>query len=146
MHVHNISLIGADVIELGRRSAGVTLMTAHEHWLACPLSVLWKFDRRPCDGPQCVRCTLHARRPPQLWRKSALLARSLEHLDALICPSDFTLQTHRRLGVRAPFVKLPYFIPDDWATSAASDAASPGRDGRTSPLQGGWSSQGPADG
>ena len=29
----------------------VKLMTAHEHWLACPLSVLWKFDSAVCETP-----------------------------------------------------------------------------------------------
>ena len=37
-------------------------MTAHEHWLICPMHLLWKYGKKPCDGPDCVRCI--ARRRP----------------------------------------------------------------------------------
>ena len=32
--------------------------TTHEHWLVCPMHVLWRFDRELCERPDCLRCTL----------------------------------------------------------------------------------------
>jgi glycosyltransferase involved in cell wall biosynthesis len=90
-------------------------MTAHEHWLICPMHLFWKFDRKACDRPQCVRCCLAGARPPQVWRYTGALDRGLRQLDALIFPSRHALDEHRRLGIGAPLVHLPYFLPDEWS-------------------------------
>ena len=114
VHFHNISLIGGPgVLHMGRRA--VRLMTAHEHWLICPMHLLWKFDRKPCDRPTCIRCSLAGARPPQVWRYTGALNRGLQQLDALIFPSRNALDEHRRRGIGAPLVHLPYFLPDDWS-------------------------------
>jgi glycosyltransferase involved in cell wall biosynthesis len=114
VHFHNISLVGGPgVLHLGSRA--VRLMTAHEHWLICPMHLLWKFDKKPCDGPECVRCCLAGARPPQAWRYTGALDRGLRQLDALIFPSRHALEEHRRRGIGAPLVHLPYFLPDDWS-------------------------------
>lgn len=114
VHFHNISLIGGPgLLHMGRQA--VRLMTAHEHWLICPMHLLWKYGKRPCDAPDCLRCTLHGRRPPQLWRYGPSIPRGLQQLDALIFPSRHTLDLHRHRGLGAPMVHLPYFLPDDWS-------------------------------
>lgn len=120
LHFHNVSLLGAPEIfsVRGGRESAVRLMTAHEYWLMCPMHVLWKFDRRVCERPQCVRCTVRSGRPPQLWRHGGAIERGLERLDALICPSRFALEKHRARGVRAPLVHLPYFLPSNWGAGA----------------------------
>ena len=93
IHFHNISLVGG-VALLNRCPQGaVRLMTAHEHWLTCPLSLLWRLGREACEQATCVRCTLHSRRPPQLWRRLVPIQRGVAGLDALIFPS------HHALGV-----------------------------------------------
>jgi glycosyltransferase involved in cell wall biosynthesis len=89
-------------------------MTAHEHWLVCPLHVLWKYDDSVCESKECVRCCLQSRRPPQFWRSTRLLARSLRHLDTLICPSLSTRYEHSRRGITARMTHLPYFLPHDY--------------------------------
>src|SRR5215471_2774425 len=94
IHFHNISLLGLDVIELGP-SGPVRMMTAHEHWLVCPLSSLWKNSSEPCVQPSCFSCTLRAARPPQLWRASSFRDRMLNKLDVLLAPSEHTRQAHR---------------------------------------------------
>ena len=77
VHFHNISLIGGPgVLELGQPA--VRLMTAHEHWLICPMHLLWKYDRKPCDKAECVRCWFAGRRPPQPWRDTGTIGRGLE--------------------------------------------------------------------
>lgn len=120
VHFHNISLIGGpDILKLGR--SAVRLMTAHEHWLICPMHLLWKYDRKACDGAECIRCTLAGRRPPQAWRYTGAIERGLRELDALIFPSRHALEEHRRRGIGAPMVHLPYFLPDDW-TGGLEDA------------------------
>ena len=66
IHYHNISLMGGPgTLRVGR---ALKLYTAHEYWLVCPTHVLFKFDGKACTERQCLRCLLHARRPPQPWR------------------------------------------------------------------------------
>ncbi len=113
VHFHNISLVGGPgILELGRRA--VRIMTAHEHWLICPMHLLWKYDRKPCDAPDCARCMLAGGRPPQVWRSTDAINQGLRQLDALIFPSRHALEEHRGRGIGAPMVHLPYFLPDDW--------------------------------
>lgn len=114
VHFHNLSLIGGPGLLLEPFAGAVKLLTVHEHWLVCPLHVLWKRDRAICETPECVSCTLRAGRPPQPWRGSDLMKRGLESLDALICPSLSTRDEHRRRGIDVPFTHLPYFLPDDY--------------------------------
>ena len=114
VHFHNLSLIGGPGL-LGVPAPGaVKFMTAHEHWLVCPLHVLWKFGREVCEVESCVQCCVRASIPPQFWRKTPLLGRSLRHLDALIGPSLSTIREHARRGVGAAMTHLPYFLPDDY--------------------------------
>lgn len=114
VHFHNISLVGGPgVLHMGRNA--VRLMTAHEHWLTCPMHLLWKYDSESCDSRACLRCSLSGRRPPQYWRYTGAIARALKELDALIFPSRHALEQHRMRGISGPMVHLPYFLPDDWS-------------------------------
>jgi glycosyltransferase involved in cell wall biosynthesis len=120
VHFHNISLVGGPgVLSLGSRA--VRLMTAHEHWLICPMHLLWKYGRRSCEAPECIRCSLMGGRPPQAWRSMGAIARGLGELDALIFPSRHTLEEHRRRGIEGRMVHLPYFLPDDWSEGIEDD-------------------------
>lgn len=109
VHFHNTSLIGAGALEYGD---AVKLYTTHEYWLLCPLSLLWKYDRELCDRRECIRCTLHARRPPQLWRYGSYLRDQLAHVDRFIAPSRFARDTHFAGGIDLPFEILPHFLPE----------------------------------
>jgi glycosyltransferase involved in cell wall biosynthesis len=109
VHFHNMSLIGSAALRMG---VGVKLYTTHEHWLICPMHVLWKFDREPCDRPQCLACTLHGKRPPQWWRYTGRLRRDLGHVNRLLSPSRFTRQRHVDAGIERPISVLPYFVPE----------------------------------
>jgi glycosyltransferase involved in cell wall biosynthesis len=118
VHFHNISLVGGPgVLGLGANRRAVRIMTAHEHWLICPMHLLWKYDRKPCDAPDCIRCSLAGKRPPQAWRYTGATARGLRQLDALLFPSRHALEEHRRRGIgdAVRLVHLPYFLPDDWS-------------------------------
>ncbi len=109
IHFHNVSLIGGPgVLRYGH---GIKLYTMHEHWLVCPMHVLWKYNREACIKPDCLRCTLTFRRPPQLWRYSGLLARELRHVHLFLSPSRFTLEQHRQRGFTHPIRYLPHFLP-----------------------------------
>ena len=113
VHFHNISLIGGPhVLEMGRKATRI--MTAHEHWLICPMHLLWKDDSKPCDKPTCFSCTVRGKRPPQIWRQTDAINRGLREVDALTFPSHHALEEHRRRGIGAPLVHLPNFLPDDW--------------------------------
>ena len=107
IHFHNVSLAGGPgVLEYGD---AVKLYTTSEHWLVCPMHVLFRYNREPCVEPHCLRCTLAFRRPPQLWRYTGLLERSVKHVDLFLSPSRFTLEAHRARGFTAPMRHLPYF-------------------------------------
>jgi glycosyltransferase involved in cell wall biosynthesis len=128
VHFHNISLVGGPgVVRLaGGERPPVRLLSAHEHWLVCPMHHLWKLGREICERPQCVRCSLHGRRPPQLWRYTRLRERMLEEVDAIVFPSRHALDAHRVRGIRGRLVQLPYFLPDGWpgGTVPSGDEAS----------------------
>jgi len=120
VHFHNISLLGPRVLRLAPAAGRpVKLYTTHEHWLICPTHVLWKFNRRPCERPACLRCTLMARRPPQLWRYTGLLGREAAHVDRFLAPSRFTARMHAERGFPRPVGHLPYFVDradEDWTS------------------------------
>jgi glycosyltransferase involved in cell wall biosynthesis len=117
VHFHNVSLIGPAVFRYGN---GVKLMTLHEHWLVCPMHILWRFDREACARRTCLRCMLHGRRPPQWWRYTGFLDRQLAHVDQFISPSRFTRDMHAALGMRRPVAVLPYFVPGGGAEADES--------------------------
>jgi glycosyltransferase involved in cell wall biosynthesis len=121
IHFHNISLIGPKALAYG---TGIKLYTVNEHWLVCPMHVLWKFDRMPCSKKNCLACTIHGKRPPQLWRYTNLLDRALHHIDAFIAPSHFTWKKHLEMGLNPelPVVRIPNFLPRPGTPdNAASD-------------------------
>lgn len=120
VHFHNISLVGgAGVLSMAPQARRI--MTAHEHWLICPMHLLWKYDQRVCEKPACVSCSLLGGRPPQLWRSTGAIEHGLSQLDALLFPSAHTLSEHKRRGIRGNLTHLPYFLPDDWTGGLEDD-------------------------
>lgn len=118
VHFHNVSLVGGPgVLRLGPPSA-VRLYTTHEHWLVCPMHVLWRYGREVCPAKECLRCQIHGMRPPQWWRYTRLLPRALREIDAFIAPSRFTMRRHLE-ELDLPFTNIPYFLPRDPAREAA---------------------------
>ena len=109
IHYHNISLFGPRVLEIQPPYPVVKLYTAHEHWLVCPVNVLWKNAGAACDSPTCFSCTLRSARPPQLWRYTSLLERAASHVDLFLTPSRFSREEHRRRGFQREMQILPYF-------------------------------------
>lgn len=110
IHYNNISLLGGPgLLSLGE---ALKVYEAHEHWLVCPSHVLWRHNREVCTGRQCFRCVLSYRRPPQVWRYTGLLDRSLDEVDVFIAKSEFSREKHREFGFRRDMEVLPYFLPD----------------------------------
>lgn len=117
VHFHNMSLLGAETLAFPADGDPIKLYTTHEHWLVCPMHVLWKYNGQACDTPECLRCTIAGRRPPQLWRHTGLLESACRHVDRFLSPSRFTAAMHRERGFSRPVGHLPYFIEradDDW--------------------------------
>ncbi len=114
VHFHNLSLIGGPGLITKDFGSAVRFMTAHEHWLVCPMHVLWKSDDTLCETAQCHRCSVGHGRPPQLWRHTGLIDRGLATLDRLIVPSESAAIEHERRGISRKIDILPYFLPDDW--------------------------------
>jgi glycosyltransferase involved in cell wall biosynthesis len=111
VHYHNISLLGPEILAMeSDHGPTIKMYTTHEHWLICPTHVLWKFNNRPCEKPECLRCTILAKRPPQIWRYTGLLERASRHIDQFVSPSRFTANMHAERGFPQPVAHLPYFI------------------------------------
>jgi glycosyltransferase involved in cell wall biosynthesis len=129
VHFHNISLFGPGVLEIDApQSRTVKMYTTHEHWLICPTHVLWKFNRAPCDRPQCLRCTIQAGKPPQLWRYTGLLEQMAGRVDQFLSPSRFTARMHADRGFPFPLAHLPNFVDrvdDDWQNPAPRPQEAP---------------------
>ncbi len=108
VHYNNMSLIGIKALSYGN---AIKLYTAHEHWLVCPMHVLWKYDREVCAKKSCTLCQLAGKKPPQLWRHTSLMERMLKHVDCFLSPSRFTLNKHLDMGLDIPIRHMPYFLP-----------------------------------
>jgi glycosyltransferase involved in cell wall biosynthesis len=109
VHFHNVSLLGAPgIFAMGD---GVKLMTSHEYWLICPTHVLFRYNREACTERTCLRCTLRAKRPPQLWRQHGVVKRGADQLDAFIMSSRFAADRHREQGIDVPMEIIPPFVP-----------------------------------
>ena len=116
IHYHNMSLIGIKALDYG---TAIKLYTTHEHWLVCPMHVLWKFDREVCTEKSCTRCQIAGGRPPQLWRQTGLMDRMLKNVDCFLAPSKFTLRKHQEMGLDIPMRHMPYFLPPVAETKGA---------------------------
>ena len=110
IHFHNVSLMGGPGI-LGSGRA-VKFGTFHDYWFVCPMHVLWRFDREACSKRTCFRCTIHGRRPPQLWRGSRAANRLIRQVDAWIAPSRTARQLLLRNGFPAEIEVIPHFVPE----------------------------------
>jgi glycosyltransferase involved in cell wall biosynthesis len=118
---HNISLLGPQIMQIDSPNRAVKLYMTHEHWLVCPMHVLWKFNSRACEKPECLRCALIGKRPPQIWRYTGMLARASQSVDRFVSPSRFTARMHAERGFAHPVEHLPYFIERadrDWQAPA----------------------------
>jgi glycosyltransferase involved in cell wall biosynthesis len=125
IHYHNVSLVGGPgVLEIGD---ALKLYTAHEHWLVCPMHVLWRHNRELCTGRECFKCAIAHRRPPQLWRHTDLLARAGKQVDAFIAMSKSTAANHKAFGFPFEMVLHPSFLADDEVPPDAAPAPRPER-------------------
>jgi len=119
---HNTSLLGPGALRIDPGHAEfVKLYMTHEHWLVCPMHVLWKFNSRACEKPECLQCVLRGKRPPSLWRYTGKLDRAARYVDQFVSPSRFTARMHAERGFPVPVAHLPYFIDpsdDDWRNPA----------------------------
>jgi glycosyltransferase involved in cell wall biosynthesis len=121
INFHNVSLVGGPGVP--RAGRGVKVYMAHEHWLVCPSHTLWRHGREVCTDRECLRCVLHHRRPPQLWRYTGFLERELRHIDAFIAMSEFSRAKHREFGFPRDMDVVPYFLPDPDGVSADPEPA-----------------------
>jgi glycosyltransferase involved in cell wall biosynthesis len=127
INYHNVSLVGGP--GLWALGDGIKLHMAHEHWLVCESHTLWRHGRELCDLRECVRCVLSYRRPPQLWRRTGMIARYGKHVDAWIAMSEFSRQKHREFEFPFEMQVLPYFLPEAPAAPGAPASGAPAASG-----------------
>jgi glycosyltransferase involved in cell wall biosynthesis len=125
IHYNNVSLLGGP--HVFRYGTALKLCTLIEHWLVCPMHILWKFDREICTQPTCLLCTIYGRRPPQLWRYTGLMRRATRSIDAFIGPSQFTIRMHSERGLRGTMIQLPLFHTELESPLEADDPVNDGR-------------------
>lgn len=107
---NNASLVGGPgSMSMG---AGLRIYEAHEHWLVCPMHVLWRYNQELCDARHCLKCTLSFRRPPQWWRWTGMLEKRARDIDLFIAKSEFSRSKHAEFGFDQDMTVLPYFLPD----------------------------------
>lgn len=101
---------GPSLFELG--GAAIKIATLHTFWMVCPTSYLLRNRREICTRKTCIPCTvLYHRNPPQLWRYTSLMRRSLKHLDLLISPSEFVRERHVEELGETPIQCIPSWAP-----------------------------------
>ena len=111
INFHNVSLIGGPGL-FSMAGDALTAYMAHEHWLVCPMHVLWRHGRELCTERECLKCSLSYRRPPQWWRYTGYLEQELDRVDTVIAMSQFSRDKHREFGIKRDMEVLPYFLPD----------------------------------
>ncbi len=117
IHYYNVSLLGGPKIFSYGKST-VKIGGLNDHWLVCPMHLLWKYTGEVCEKPQCITCSLHNGKPPQLWRHTGLLEDMTNHIDVFLGPSLFTIRKHLERGFQKRMIHLPplYTIPEKPAT------------------------------
>ncbi|MEP6506860.1 MAG: glycosyltransferase family 4 protein [Gemmatimonadales bacterium] len=106
VNFHNASLIGGPgVFRFGGNALRV--YTAHEHWLVCPTHILWRDKKEVCTSKTCVKCQLLYHRPPQLWRYTGLMQKSVKYIDAFVAMSDFSRGKHIEFGFEEKMQVIP---------------------------------------
>src|SRR5262249_14229612 len=100
------------------------LYTIHEQWLLCPSHVLWR-NNHVCEARPCLSCEIRHGRPPQPWRHTGMLERSLRHLDVLIAPSRSAAALHGRVARPVPIPAPPQLVPPPPAATPAGVPAAP---------------------
>jgi glycosyltransferase involved in cell wall biosynthesis len=117
IHYYNVSLLGGpEIFSYGK--GRIKIGGLNDHWLVCPMHLLWKYTGEVCDKPQCFTCSIHHGKPPQLWRHTGLMETMTKHIDVFLGPSLFTIHKHRERGFNRPMIHLPplYTIPEKTGT------------------------------
>lgn len=120
---HNSSLVGGP--GLFRYGNALKLYMAHEHWLICPSHVLWRHGKERCTDRECIRCVLHYRRPPQLWRYTGWLEQNQKHVHQFIAMSEFSRAKHKEFGFDRDMAVVNYFLPDQKKLPTVTTKKSP---------------------
>jgi glycosyltransferase involved in cell wall biosynthesis len=123
IHLHNLSLLGAyQLLQwLGYWKPATLLVTLHDYWWVCPLSLLWKNGREVCRQPGCLPCQLRAGRPIQWWRRGEWFNQALAAADALIFPSQEARTIHLQRNLRHERMEIiPSFLPGAWFSSESN--------------------------
>jgi glycosyltransferase involved in cell wall biosynthesis len=108
VHHHNISLLGYGILK--KRSDYLNIYTAHDYWFICQQSNLLKNRLTPCDSQSCFTCSLHYKKPLQIWRRSNGLLDAINELDILLAPCNYLgNELSKKLDVKVS--PLPNFVP-----------------------------------
>ena len=110
VNYHNISLVGGPAVLSIPAGRALKVWTVHEHWLLCSTHIFWKNDEARCDKRECLSCCIKSKVPPQAWRLTGLVDRSLGHVDVMIAPSRFTAELYRPVVSPKPVHVLPLFV------------------------------------
>jgi len=111
IHYHNISLLGARILQCG---SAPKIYTAHDHWLVCANNDFFDKGKRCEKRPSpttCSACLIRNKKPPQLWRFGKMLKAGLEELEYIITPSHYIRQFLVEHGIQKKMILMPNFVP-----------------------------------
>ena len=106
VHHHNISLLGHEVLDIGKMPR---LYTAHDHWLICPRNDLMYRGKERCARHDCTACSISSGRPPQVWRNGTF-SQNIGGIDRIISPSRY-MSGILQDRMNVPSTVMPNFVP-----------------------------------
>lgn len=109
LHHHNIAGFGPHIL---RAKARKVIYTAHDHWLLCAKNDFIRYDGNTCNGKSnCFLCSFLSKKPPQLWRKSSILADAFKNID-IITPSNYMKERLKKQVVANRIITIPNYVPN----------------------------------
>lgn len=108
VHHHNISLLGFNLLKARRDYTSV--YTAHDYWLTCQTSNLFKYQKKICDVKNCHYCSIRSKRYPQFWRLFPNFNTAIQNLDLIISPSEYVKSQLHEIPVNK--IVIPNFVPE----------------------------------
>jgi glycosyltransferase involved in cell wall biosynthesis len=114
IHFHNISTFTCAVMSLDEIKESKKVITLHDYWPICPQYSLLKYDLSLCQGFQsnslCMLCQIRSKRVP-LLHNATKWAKTLEKMDAVICPSHFITKLMKKHFPIVYYTYIPNGVP-----------------------------------
>jgi glycosyltransferase involved in cell wall biosynthesis len=88
----------------------LSVYTASDFWLICPMGYLLKDGQRDCDKKTCFSCAIRSRKPPELGRYTRSFRRAVYDIDLILVESTLVKE---KLGaeLNKRIECIPHYLP-----------------------------------